>query len=224
MSLRTQMVTTLAGSCPISPIANSTYRSKCKNNSKTWMVQFFFTLLLLEMTMSTPITSTKTHAFAFVLGRISTTPITTRITTTPVTTRWTPRRTIIVPRTMTTMPLCMSGTESNNNNDDDNNDSSCLFQGTLVVCTGPTCTQKGGGKKLVQLLQDELVKKNDDHVGNHVITIDTMKCVSECAECGLGPNVELRAKDDNGPFYPIRNNVKPTIENVQTLLFAKTRQ
>ena len=81
------------------------------------------------------------------------------------------------------------------------------FQGTAVACTGRTCTQKGG-KKMIALLQ-ELAPEG--------VTVETINCVSECAECNMGPNVELRATGDDGPFYPIKNNVR-TEEDIRSIL------
>jgi len=82
----------------------------------------------------------------------------------------------------------------------------------ITVCTGPTCSRNGGGKPLLKMFQE---------MAPEGVEVDSVKCVSECAECGLGPNVEVIRKGEEGPFAgKIINGVK-TAEDVEKILGAQ---
>ena len=75
---------------------------------------------------------------------------------------------------------------------------------------GPTCSRTGGGKKLKKIV--------DDMATPFGIEVEAIKCVSECAECGLGPNIGVTDKDAEGPFAEkIVNGVK-TASDVARIL------
>lgn len=78
----------------------------------------------------------------------------------------------------------------------------------VIICTGPTCGQRGSRKTI------PIFEELSTDLG---VTVETFKCVSECAECGLGPNVEVRKAGDDGPFYPIKNGIK-TEDDVMKVL------
>ena len=96
--------------------------------------------------------------------------------------------------------------------------SSSLFEGTLVACTGPMCT-RNDRKKVLSYFQKLTSSQQSDEVCSRdkKVTIETVKCVSECAECASGPNVEVQEKNDTGPFHPIKNKMKSK-DNVKAIL------
>ena len=66
------------------------------------------------------------------------------------------------------------------------------LEGKVVVCTGPTCGKKGGKRALK--IFEELAPEG--------VTVESISCVSECAECGMGPKCRSTRKGQKWTILP----------------------